>query len=89
MNYLVINACTLTPAIMEYHVILVNDTIALDPAYTYRDDKFINVTLALANTIQSPTTYGGLWLVLNRVLSTSEFRRTGRLRYYFQWASCI
>jgi hypothetical protein len=84
MNYLVIDACTLTPAIMKYHVILVDNAIALDPAYTYRDDKFIKVTLALVNTIQSPTTYGGLWLVLNRVLSTSEFRRTGRLRYYFQ-----
>ncbi|OCK99308.1 uncharacterized protein K441DRAFT_211885 [Cenococcum geophilum 1.58] len=64
---------------MEYHVILVNNSIALDPAHTYGDDKFIMVTLAFVNTIQSPTTYGGLWLVLNRALSTSEFRRTGRL----------
>ena len=66
-----IDACTLTPAIIEYHVILVNNTIALDPAYTYRDDKFINVTLALVNTIQGPTTYGGLWLVLNTMLESS------------------
>ncbi|XTI91238.1 hypothetical protein V2W45_1459700 [Cenococcum geophilum] len=62
MNYLVIDACTLAPAIMEYHVILVNNSIALDPAHTYGDDKFIMVTLAFVNTIQSPTTYGGLWL---------------------------
>ena len=71
MNYLVINACTLTPAIMEYHVILVNDTIALDPAYTYRDDKFIKVAPASVNTIQGPTTYGGLWLVLNTMPESS------------------
>ena len=68
---LIIDACILTPAIIEYHVILVNNTIALDPAYTYRDDKFINVTLALVNTIKGPTTYGGLWLVLNTMLESS------------------
>ena len=60
---LMIDACTLTPAIIEYHVILVNNTIALNPAYTYGDGKFIKVTPASVNTIQGSTTYGGLWLV--------------------------
>lgn len=68
---LMIDACTLTPAIMEYYVILVNNIIALDPAYTYRDDKFIKVAPASVNTIQGLTTYGGLWLVLNTMPESS------------------
>ena len=65
------DAYTLTPAIIEYYVIPVN-TIALDTAYTYRGDKFIKVTPASVNTIQGPTTYGSLWLVLNTMLEFSE-----------------
>ncbi|OCL06727.1 hypothetical protein AOQ84DRAFT_355343 [Glonium stellatum] len=68
---LMIDQCTLMPAIMEYHVIIVNNTVALDPAYTYKDDKLIKLTPAFVNTFTGPTTYGGLWLILNSMIESS------------------
>jgi hypothetical protein len=37
--------CTLVPALMEYNVMLKNNTILLDPAYNYRHDRVVNILL--------------------------------------------
>lgn len=77
--------CTLEPALLEYHVILVNDTISLDPGYTYKDDRLIQYVPAWGDLSQGPTTHGGMYLALNSLFSSSvHLRFTGAVGYDLQ-----
>ena len=67
--------CTLQPALLEYHVILNNDTISLDPHYTYKDDRLIQYVPAWGSTGPGPTTHGGMYLALNSLFASSVHLR--------------
>ena len=74
--------CTLRPAIMEYNVVLNNDTISLDPGFSYQDDRVVEYTSPQYNTAQGPTTHGGMMLALNGLFSSSgHLRFTGAVGY--------
>ncbi|KAH8687651.1 hypothetical protein BGZ60DRAFT_522299 [Tricladium varicosporioides] len=74
--------CTLQPALLQYNVLLDNNTISLDPQYTYKDDKVIQYLPAISNNAQGPTTHGGMALALNSMFSsTSHLRFTGAVGY--------
>jgi hypothetical protein len=77
--------CTLKPALLEYHVILNNDTISLDPKYTYKDDGLIQYVPTWGNTMQGPTTHGGMYLALNSLFASSvHLRFSGAVGYDLQ-----
>lgn len=81
-GYLNLTQCTLKPATLDYHVVLNNDTIALDPSYTYRDDSVIKYTPPEFQVSQGPTTHGGMGLALNSLFSSvGHLRFTGAVGY--------
>lgn len=55
--------CTLVPAIVEQHVILVNKTLSLDPAYDYSSDKLIQYITSTSQGVIE--THGGMHLFLS------------------------
>ncbi|RDL32562.1 uncharacterized protein BP5553_09018 [Venustampulla echinocandica] len=62
--------CTLTPALLQYNVILDNDTISLDPKYTYKDDRLVKYTPSFGNDAQGPSTHGGMYLALSTMFNS-------------------
>jgi hypothetical protein len=74
--------CTLVPALMEYNVVLNNNTILLDPAYNYRHDRVIKHTPPGFNNAQGVSTHGGMALALNNLFSSvAHLRFTGAVGY--------
>jgi hypothetical protein len=70
-----VNNCTLQPALVQYRVILTNDTISLDPSYTYKDDKVIHLTPGSIQGSDGPSTHGGIYLVLSALFSSAALLR--------------
>ncbi|KAH5332489.1 hypothetical protein HBI12_054130 [Parastagonospora nodorum] len=89
--------CTLAPAVVEYPIILKNDTISLDPEGSWMTDR---VTEHWPDPFSPswvgvmPSTHGGLWLYLRSLYSSSvntwysgppgwasQFQGTTALRY--------
>lgn len=61
-----VSKCTLKPAIMEYSIVLLNDTITLDPDTSWKTDRTHEFpTPATAAPMRGPTTHGGMWMYLD------------------------
>jgi hypothetical protein len=61
-----VRQCTLLPALLEYHVLLTNDSIVLDSNFSYKEDQAVNYTPAHGFYGQGPgSTHGGMALVLS------------------------
>ena len=74
--------CTLIPALMEYNIVLNNNTISLDPAHTYQDDRIIQYTPPKFNDGQGGSSHGGMALALNGLFSSvAHLRFTGAVGY--------
>ena len=74
---LAVRNCTIAPATVGYHIVIVNSTIALDSSYTYKDDELITYT----NT-SDRRVHGGIFLALRDQFSASvALRFTGAAGY--------
>jgi hypothetical protein len=58
-----IQNCTLYPALLQQHVIIVNNTISLDPAYTYQSDQVVH-PISTPRSFNQSSTHGGMALLL-------------------------
>jgi hypothetical protein len=66
-----VQQCTLLPALLEYRVLLTNDSIALDPNFSYKDDQVVKYTPAYGFYGQGPgSTHGGMELVLSATFNS-------------------
>jgi Protein of unknown function (DUF3176) len=65
--------CILQPALMQYRVVMNNDTIALDPGYSYKDDQVVHLTPGYIQTADGPTTHGGMYLVLAALFNSTAY----------------
>lgn len=79
----------LRSALIEYPVVLINDTITLDVSSSWRTDHPIKM-LPLEEhnrSTQGPTTYGGIYLYLNSLLKSSShfFLQGCRVGENFNW----
>ncbi|EEP79819.1 predicted protein [Uncinocarpus reesii 1704] len=78
--------CSLQPALLEQHVLILNNSITLDPDYTYKDDRLIQYNLAFTSggeTSGTGTTHGGMGLILSSMfdsLATVSF--SGAVGYF-------
>jgi hypothetical protein len=69
--------CTMAPATLAYHVIIANNTIALDRGYTYEDDRLINYT-----ETNSRQLHGGVYIALQGMFSAKvTLRFAGAVGY--------
>ncbi|KAK0750858.1 hypothetical protein B0T18DRAFT_443495 [Schizothecium vesticola] len=77
-----IRNCTLTPATLAYHVVVTNGTVALDGAYSYRNDSVVSYFETPGAGSGQMTYYGGLVFALQGMftskvgLSFSGYMRT-------------
>ena len=63
--------CTLKPATLAYHVVVSNETISLDEAYTYRNDSVVSYFGTPQSSRGGIDYYGGLHLALQEMFSSS------------------
>lgn len=69
--------CTMAPATLAYHVIIANNTIALDRGYTYEDDRLINYTETNWRQL-----HGGIYIALQGMFSAKvTLRFAGAVGY--------
>jgi len=68
---LTLRNCTLTPATLEYRVVVANSSIALDSAYTYEDDKVVSYYETPGTTAQQPSFHGGLAMALKSMFTSN------------------
>lgn len=66
-----VQQCTLLPALLEYRVLVTNDSVALDPNFSYKDDQVVKYTPAHGCYGQDPgSTHGGMTLVLSAMFNS-------------------
>lgn len=66
--------CSITPATIEYPILLKNDTISLDPQGSWMTDRITAYwpeKFAQRAPGNMPSTHGGLWLYLNTMYTSS------------------
>ncbi|KAK1750490.1 hypothetical protein QBC47DRAFT_393573 [Echria macrotheca] len=63
--------CTLTPAVLDYHVLIVNQTVSLDPSFPYSTDQVIRYTPAESMQTVGPSDHGGIYLAANTMFQSS------------------
>lgn len=62
--------CTLTPATLAYHVAVTNGTVALDGAYSYRDDAVVGYFETPGSGSGQKSYYGGMVLALRGMFTS-------------------
>lgn len=77
-----VSSCTLIPALVEYKVLFTNNTIALDPAYSYKNDRLVRYTPPKFNDVVGGSTHGGMALALNGLYaSAAHLEFSGAMGY--------
>jgi hypothetical protein len=75
---LTLRSCTLTPATLEYRVVVANASIALDSAYTYENDSVAShYETPGAITQHDPSYHGGLALALQNMFKSEVTMKFG------------
>lgn len=67
---LTLRNCTLTPATLEYRVVVANTSIALDNTYTYENDSVVSYYETPGTSSVSPSYHGGLALALQSMFAS-------------------
>ncbi|KAH7083193.1 hypothetical protein BKA63DRAFT_146239 [Paraphoma chrysanthemicola] len=69
-----VSRCTLRPATIRYPILFTNDTISLDPAYSWKTDQTERLRPPTnVPRYRGPTTHGGMWLYLDTLYNSGMY----------------